>query len=369
MATPYRSDAERWSAVLRRDPAADAWFRYAVRTTGVYCRPSCPSRRARRDNVSFHDSAEAAEAAGFRPCKRCEPREATPRARRAALIGRLCRLIESAETPPTLAQLSKSAHLSPFHLQRLFRATTGLTPREYAAAARRRRLEHELSTGADVTRALHASGYGSSTRLYAEAPRTLGMTPGQYAAGARDMEIRYGLAQSSLGRVLAATTPRGVCAILLGDDDALLEAQLASRFPAARRLRAGRDFDGVLRDVVRLVEQPALALPLDLDIQGTAFQQRVWQVLRATLPGETLSYGELAARAGAPRAARAVAAACAANAIAVAIPCHRVVRADGGISGYRWGPERKRELLARERASAARKQSATTSRRGSVSRR
>jgi AraC family transcriptional regulator of adaptative response/methylated-DNA-[protein]-cysteine methyltransferase len=354
MDSRFRTPAARWAAVQRRDPDADAWFRYAVRTTGVYCRPSCPSRPARRENISFHATAAAAEAAGFRACKRCEPREARPGTRRAALIARLCRLIETAETPPTLAALSRVAHLSPFHLQREFRQATGLSPREYGQAARRRRLTAGLAAGAPVTRALHAAGYGSSARGYAEAPDTLGMTPRQFAAGGRGLAIRFGVAPSALGQVLAAATSRGLCAILLGDDAATLRADLAARFPGATIAPAGRDFAAHLRQVVQLVDQPRRGLPLALDIQGTAFQQRVWQALRAIPAGDTVSYAALAARIGAPRGARAVAAACAANALAVAVPCHRVVRGDGSLSGYRWGPERKAELLRREGADPAR---------------
>jgi len=346
--SPYPTSEARWAAVQQRDAAADAWFRYAVLSTGVYCRPSCPSRPARRENVRFHASAEAAEAAGFRACKRCHPRDTASEPRLSALAVRVARLIEGAERPPTLAELAAAVHLSPFHLQRRFKQATGVSPREYAEALRRRRVAHDLGTARTVTDAGYAAGYGSTARLYADAPATLGMTPGEYARGAAGLPIRAAVARCSLGQVLVATTERGVCAILLGDEAEALRADLARRFPQAAISAADRGLGTLLKRVVSLVEHPAQDAALTLDVRGTVFQQRVWQALRQVACGETVSYAELARRIGLPRAARAVAAACAANAIAVAIPCHRVVRGDGSLSGYRWGTERKRALLARE---------------------
>jgi len=348
--SPYPTPEARWAAVQQRDPAADAWFRYAVLSTGVYCRPSCPSRPARRENVRFHPSAEAAEAAGFRACKRCHPREARPAPRLSALVTRVSRLIERADKPPTLAELAAAVNLSPFHLQRRFKQGTGVTPREYADALRRRRIAQDLARSRTVTEAGYAAGYGSATRLYANAPAALGMTPGEFARGAAGLPIQAAVARCSLGQVLVATTERGVCAILLGDEVGALRDDLARRFPQADIRPAGKDLASLLERVVALVEDPGQGLDLALDVRGTAFQQRVWQALRQVRPGETVSYAELARRIGLPRAARAVAAACGANALAVAIPCHRVVRGDGTLSGYRWGTERKRALLAREAA-------------------
>ncbi len=261
---------------------------------------------------------------------------------------RVSRLIERAATPPTLAELAAAVHLSPFHLQRRFKQATGVSPSEYAKALRRRRIAADLGQARTVTAAGYAAGYGSSTRLYADAPATLGMTPGEFARGAAGLPIQTATARCSLGQVLVATTARGVCAILLGDDADALRADLARRFPSAKIASADRGFATLLKRIVGLVERPDQAVELALDVRGTAFQQRVWQALRQVAPGETVSYAELARRIGAPRAARAVAAACAANALAVAIPCHRVVRGDGSLSGYRWGTERKRALLERE---------------------
>lgn len=346
--SPYATPAARWTAVQRRDAAADPWFRYAVRSTGVYCRPSCPSRPARRENVSFHASPAAAEAAGFRACKRCHPRETGPAPRLAALAARVAGLIERAARPPTLSELAAAVHLSPFHLQRRFKQATGVSPGEYARALRRRRVAADLAQSRTVATAGYAAGYGSSARLYADAGGSLGMTPGEFARGAAGLPIEMASARCSLGHVLVATTARGICAILLGDDADALRADLARRFPAARITAADRGSATLLERIVGLVERPGQAVELALDVRGTAFQQRVWQALRQVAPGETVGYAELARRIGAPRAARAVAAACAANPLAVAIPCHRVVRGDGSLSGYRWGVERKRRLLERE---------------------
>lgn len=338
----------RWAAVLARDPAADGEFLYAVKTTGVYCRPSCGARAPRAENVEFHASAAAAEAAGFRPCRRCRPDLPPLAERQAGLVAELCRLIDAAEAPPTLHQLAAHAGLSPHHLHRLFKAQTGLTPKAYAAAQRAGRLRAGLAQGDSVTEAVYAAGYNASSRFYAQAEHILGMTPKRYRAGGELAEIRFAIGQCSLGAILVAASQRGLCAILLGDDPAALARDLQDRFPKATLLGGDAGFEAWVAQVVGLVEAPGIGLKLPLDIRGTAFQQRVWQALCDIPAGQTVSYSEIARRIGQPKAVRAVAGACAANALAVAIPCHRVVRTDGGLSGYRWGVERKRALLERE---------------------
>jgi AraC family transcriptional regulator of adaptative response/methylated-DNA-[protein]-cysteine methyltransferase len=341
----------RWAAVLARDAAADGTFFFAVRTTGVYCRPSCGARTPRPENVEFHRSPEAAEQAGFRPCRRCRPDLPPLAERQAALVVNLCRLIDRAEAPPTLQQLASHAGLSPHHLHRLFKAQTGLTPKAYAAARRAERLRAGLAQGAAVTDAAYAAGYNASSRFYAQAGQILGMMPKRYRAGGRHTAIRFAIGQCSLGAILVAASERGLCAILLGDDPVALACDLEDRFPQATLLGGEAGFDAWVAQVVGLVEAPKVGLNLPLDIRGTAFQQRVWQALRDIPPGQTASYSEIAHRLGLPKAVRAVAGACAANALAVAIPCHRVVRTDGSLSGYRWGVERKRALLEREAGS------------------
>ena len=338
----------RWKAVLARDAQAEGDFVYSVATTGVYCRPACAARTPNPGNVAFHADPAAAEAAGFRPCKRCRPNEAPLAERQADLIAAACRRIESAEEPLSLGELADGAALSPHHFHRLFRAITGLTPKGFGDAHRARRVREALGKGAQVTEALYDAGFGSSGRFYATADDALGMLPAAYRKGGAEAEIRYGIGQSSLGRVLAAASERGICAIMLGDDDAALVDDLQRRFPNARTIAADADFQDSVAQVVAMVEEPAQGLALPLDIRGTAFQRRVWQALQAIPAGETRSYADLARAVGAPAAARAVAGACAANRLAVAVPCHRVVRGDGSISGYRWGTERKRALLARE---------------------
>jgi len=339
----------RWGAVLARDARADGEFVYSVATTGVYCRPACAARTPNRRNVAFHTGPAEAEAAGFRPCKRCRPNEAPLAERHAALVAAACRRIEAAETSPSLTELAGEAGLSPHHFHRLFRSVTGLTPKGYADAERARKVRAALTKGAQVTEALYEAGFGSSGRFYAAAADTLGMRPLAYRRGGAAAEIRYGFGQSSLGLILAAESERGICAILIGDDEGALVADLERRFPNARAIAADAAFQQTVAQVVAMIEEPAQGLALPLDIRGTAFQQRVWQALQAIPPGETRSYGDLARAVGDAGAARAIAGACAANALAVAVPCHRVVRGDGSLSGYRWGVERKRALLARER--------------------
>ncbi|HKT17198.1 MAG TPA: bifunctional DNA-binding transcriptional regulator/O6-methylguanine-DNA methyltransferase Ada [Stellaceae bacterium] len=347
-ATGLSTDAARWAAVERRDRAADGRFFYSVDTTGVYCRPSCAARRPKRENVRFHDSCIAAERAGFRPCKRCRPNEAAADTSHRQAIAKACRLIEASESAPDLGALAKAAGMSRFHFHRVFKAATGVTPRAYAAARRAERLRDALPRSATVTEAIYDAGFNSSGRFYAAAASVLGMKPKEFQAGGTGAAIRFAVGACSLGSILVAATDKGVCAILLGDDPAALLRELQDRFPKAELIGADRAFEQLVAKVVGFVEAPALGLDLPLDVRGTAFQQRVWEMLRKIPAGETASYTEIARRIGRPKAVRAVAQACAANSIAVAIPCHRVVRNDGRLAGYRWGIERKRALLASE---------------------
>jgi AraC family transcriptional regulator of adaptative response/methylated-DNA-[protein]-cysteine methyltransferase len=340
----------RWTAVVARDRSADGTFFYSVRTTGVYCRPSCAARRANPRNVAFHLTAAAAEEAGFRPCKRCKPEQPSLDKRQAAIVAEACRAIAGLEEMPGLSALARSAGLSLHHFHRTFKAVTGLTPREYAAAHRGERVRQELKRNRTITRAIYQSGFNSGARFYAATDRILGMTPTAYRKGGADNEIHFAVGETSLGALLVATSTRGVCAIALGDDPETLVHELQDQFPRATLVGADPEFEETVARVVGLVEAPALGLDLPLDVRGTAFQQRVWQALREVPAGSTITYSGLAQRIGAPDAVRAVASACAANPLAVAIPCHRVIRTDGTMSGYRWGVDRKRKLLAREGA-------------------
>ncbi len=344
----YSSDEERWAAVQRRDKDADGAFWYSVRSTGVYCRPSCGARPALRANVAFHGSCEAAEQAGFRPCLRCKPDQPPLAERHALVVARACRLIDASEDEPNLDRLAEACGMSRFHFHRIFKSHTGITPKAYAAAQRAARLARGLAQAPSVTDAIYAAGYNSSGRFYAGAEGRLGMTPKRYRAGGSGEAIRFAIGACSLGAILVAATAKGICAILMGDDADQLARDLQDRFPAAELHGADAGFEDTVAKVVGLIEAPALGLDLPLDVRGTVFQQRVWEALRQIPSGETVSYAALAARIGLPAGARAIAGACAANPVAVAIPCHRVVRNDGAISGYRWGVERKRALLERE---------------------
>jgi AraC family transcriptional regulator, regulatory protein of adaptative response / methylated-DNA-[protein]-cysteine methyltransferase len=347
------SDDDRWLAIARRDQRADCLFYYGVRTTGVYCRPSCVSRRPRRANVSFHPSREEAEQAGFRPCKRCRPDQPALKERYAAIVATVCRRIDEAtDEMPNLDALAAVAGMSRFHFHRIFKSVTGLTPKAYAAARRAQRVREELPRSDTVTEAIYGAGFNSTGRFYEASPHMLGMTPTDYRAGGAGANIRFAVGECSLGSILVAMTERGVCAILLGDDPAELVRDLQDRFPKARLSGGDADFERWMAMAVGLVEEPGDGRGLPLDVQGTAFQLRVWQALRDIPPGSTASYEEIAARIGSPRAARAVARACRENRVAVAIPCHRVVRSNGALSGYRWGVQRKRALLDREAARA-----------------
>lgn len=340
--------ARRWEAVLRRDRAADGSFVYAVATTGIYCRPSCPARRPRQDNVAFFDTGEAARAAGFRACRRCRPDETHAAHPHAMLVEAACRRIEAAEEPLSLNKLAADASMSPHHFHRIFKAVTGVTPKAYADAQRANRMRDALAGKASVTAAIYGAGYGASSRFYEKSGDILGMTATDYRNGGQNAEIRFAVGECSLGSVLVARSARGVCALSLGDDPDALVRDLQDRFPNAELVGGDPAFESLVARVVGLVDDPTTGLGLPLDMRGTAFQQRVWAALQAIPPGQTVSYAELARRIGAPQSVRAVAGACAANAIAIAIPCHRVIRSDGHHSGYRWGVERKRILLQRE---------------------
>jgi AraC family transcriptional regulator of adaptative response/methylated-DNA-[protein]-cysteine methyltransferase len=352
----YAAVRARWTAVTERDPDADGRFWFAVATTGVYCYPSCPARRPRRANVTFYETRTAAEKAGFRPCKRCRPDLPPKRERVAAAVARACRLIEEAEAEPHAGALAADVGLSPHELARYFKELTGVSPKRYAMAHRARRLRDRLADGAEsVTAAVYAAGYGSPSRFYEKSGALLGMAPASYARGGRGQTIRWDVAESSLGPVLVAATARGICAILFGSSRRELATELARRFPAARLEQAEErsPFSDWIARVLARIDSPRSRAELPLDVLGTAFQQRVWQALREIPPGETATYGEIARRLGNPRATRAVGAACGANPIAVLIPCHRVLPADGSLGGYRWGKQRKRALLEREAASSA----------------
>ncbi len=345
-----RANDERWQAVTRRDAAFDGKFFFAVRTTGVYCRPSCASRAAKRENVSFYATAEAAERAGYRACKRCRPDKLGAPDPGVEAVRKACERIAAAEEAPKLADLAARAGMSPFHFHRLFKKVTGVTPKAYAAQMQARRAADGLRTADTVTEAIYGAGFNSSSRFYESAAARLGMTPTAVRRGGEGVAIRFAIGQGSLGAVLVAATEKGVCAITLGDDPEVLARELQDRFPRAELVGGDLGFERMVARVVGLIEAPGQRLDLPLDIRGTAFQERVWQALRAIPPGKTATYAEIAKAVGQPKAVRAVAQACAANPLAVAIPCHRVVRTDGDLSGYRWGVERKRELLDREAA-------------------
>lgn len=346
---PIDVNDPRWQAVLARDAAADEAFVYGVRTTGVYCRASSPSRLPRLENVEFFDTAEQAEAAGYRPSRRRATDQRHLAEQHAAQVTRACQLIEAAEAEPSLKQLAAHVGMSPYHFHRVFKAATGLTPKAYANARRAHKVRQQLTQPGTITDALYEAGYNSNSRFYEASNALLGMTPGDYRAGGSNASIRFAIAQCSLGALLVAQSARGVCAILLGEDPEALLHDLQDTFPKAELIGADAAFEQLVAKVVGFIEAPALGLDLPLDLRGTAFQQRVWQALRSIPAGSTASYADIAQRIGAPKAVRAVAQACAANSLAVAVPCHRVVRSDGNLSGYRWGVERKQALLDREK--------------------
>ena len=342
------TDDPRWTRIVARDKSADGQFWYSVTTTGVYCRPSCPSRLANPLNVQIHDTLASAKATGFRPCKRCNPDGPSIETENAALVAKACRLVEESEEEPSLDELAKAVGRSPGYFHRVFKAATGLTPKDYAAAHRAKKVRDGLASGNRVTEAIYGAGFNSSGRFYEKSTGLLGMTPSQYRAGGANEEIRFAVGETALGAILVASSWKGVAAILLGDDPDELVRNLQDRFPKAHLIGADREYEALVARVVGFVEMPEIGLDLPLDVRGTAFQQRVWQALQEIPVGETVSYAEIARRIGSPKSVRAVAGACAANALAVAIPCHRVVRNDGSLAGYAWGVERKRALLGRE---------------------
>ena len=349
----YRSAAQRWQALVARDTRADGSFVYAVATTGIYCRPGCPSRLAKRENVAFHDTPAEAENAGFRACQRCHPASSSRDERHAQAIAKACRLIEGSEETPDLDQLAQAADLSRFHFHRLFKKIVGLTPRQYSAAQRAQRVRSQLRARPSVTEAIYEAGFSSSSRFYERSQETLGMTPSEFRKGGKGVAISYSIAPCPLGHVLVAGTERGICAVTLGGDPEALAAELHASFPQATIEREDRAFREAVQTLVGHLRDPAQPLDLPLDIQGTAFQQQVWQALRLIPAGQTASYTEIAQRIGRPSAVRAVARACATNPFALVVPCHRVIGVTGKLSGYRWGLERKQKLLEKEARVAA----------------
>jgi AraC family transcriptional regulator of adaptative response/methylated-DNA-[protein]-cysteine methyltransferase len=347
--TQIMSDAERWRAVVTRDRRLDGAFVYGVRSTGIYCRVGCPARRPRRNQVEFFSIPAAAERAGYRACRRCRPRDAIRRHPQVQLVERACRILDDAAERLTLADLGRRLGVSPAHLQRVFRRVAGISPRAYAEVRRTRRLRAGLRRGASVSHAVYDAGYGSPSRVYEGRSRSIGMTPASYRAGGEGERIAFTTADSSLGRVLVAATRRGVCFVSLAEREEQVVAALDQEFPRAERYRDDALLGSVVTSVVERLSGKPGHDELPLDIRATAFQQRVWDALRRIPSGETITYAELARRIGRPTAVRAVAGACARNNVAVVIPCHRAVRSDGGLGGYRWGIERKRRLLALER--------------------
>lgn len=347
LATAITSDP-RWECLVTRDATADGTFYYSVSTTGVYCRPSCAARLARPENVQFYATRKEAENAGFRPCKRCKPDQPSIFEQHAAKVAGICRLIAESEEVPSLKDLANRAEMSVYHFHRIFKAITGLTPKGYAAAERAKRIRDKLASSETVTEAIYDAGYNSNARFYERSNQMLGMTPTNYRAGGASEDIRFAIGECSLGSILVAKSGRGICAILLGNDPDQLARELQDTFPQANIIGSDKDFEELVAKVVGFVEAPAVGLDLPLDIRGTAFQQRVWKALQDIPAGVTASYTEIGNRIGSPKSVRAIAQACGANALAVAIPCHRVIRNDGSLSGYRWGVERKRMLLERE---------------------
>lgn len=341
----YLTDQARWDAVVQRDRNASDTFFYSVKTTGVYCRPSCPARLARRENMAFHLTPKDAERAGFRACKRCKPNDPSAHGEQVAIVAKACKLIVEAEEPLSLDALAEAIGMSPWHFHRVFKSMTGLTPKAYATAHRARRMHQELSRRGTVTSAIYNSGFNSNGRFYAESNKRLGMKPTEFKAGGDGATIRFAVGECSLGSILVAASDLGICSIAIGGDPNTLVRELQDRFPNAEVIGGDTRFERMVARVVAFVESPKVGLELPLHVQGTAFQQRVWKALCEIPCGTTCTYSELAQKLGQPNATRAVAGACAANTLAVAIPCHRVVRTDGSLSGYRWGVERKEKLL------------------------
>jgi AraC family transcriptional regulator, regulatory protein of adaptative response / methylated-DNA-[protein]-cysteine methyltransferase len=348
----YVSDDARWQAIVKKEEKTDGHFFYSVNTTGVYCRPSCPSRRPNRENVAFHKCPEEAEKAGFRACKRCDPKSPDLAEQHAEVVATACRMIKEADEFPNLDELARAVKMSPGYFHRLFKAATGLTPKAYANAHRADRVQKALPRRETVTEAIYEAGYNSNGRFYAHSSKMLGMKPKEYRDGGVSNTIRFAIGECSLGSILVASSDKGVCAILMGNDPDALARDLQDRFPKANLVGADSEYEKLVAKVVGFIEAPKIGLDLPLDVRGTAFQRRVWKELQRIPAGKTASYSQVADRIGFPKSARAVAQACGANALAVAIPCHRVLRTDGNISGYGWGVDRKRALLLREGVAA-----------------
>ena len=351
-AADFTSDSHRWQAIVERDVQADGTFVYGVTTTGIYCRPTCPSRRPNRGNVRFFENWQMAEHHGFRPCRRCNPRDRTARDASIERVIRACAMIEEADHAPSLNELAAAAGLSPYHFHRIFRKAVGVTPKQYAMELRLQRMRRNLESNRTITESVYESGYESNSRFYESATKNLGMKPSTYRKGGKGASIRYGIVQSYLGWLLVAATERGICRIDFDDTPDQLHTRLRAAFPAADFRENDQEFRTTINQTLAFLEEPGKGLPLPLDIQGTAFQRRVWAALQNVPAGSTVSYSELAQRIGNPKAVRAVARACAANHLAVAIPCHRVLRKDGDPGGYRWGLDRKKTLIERESTEA-----------------
>lgn len=346
----YLTDKARWQAVKERDVAADGVFYYAVKTTGIYCRPSCPSRQPNYVNVEFFTDIDIAISAGNRACKRCRPEQLNTVHPHQAKVVDACHFIETAIEAPTLDQLAKRANMSTFHFQRVFKSIAGLTPKQYEKAHRERRLREELNSSKTVTETIFEAGYGSSGRFYADSSKLIGMSPTKRRAKGCGETIHFAIGECSLGAIIVAATDKGVCSIALGDDPNELIQALQSDFSKATLLAGDKNFETLVANVVGLVEDPPQNINLPLDIRGTVFQKKVWRAISAIPTGKTVNYTDIARTIGNPKSARAVAQACGANRFAVAIPCHRVIRSDGSLAGYRWGVERKRTLLDLEQA-------------------
>ncbi len=348
LTSDFTSESSRWQAVVQRNPQSDGAFVYGVVTTGIYCRPICPSRMPNRENVRFFDNWQMAEETGFRPCKRCTPQVSNAPNTAVDAVAQACKIIEEAEQEPSLNQLADAVGLSSYHFHRLFKKTVGVTPKQYAMEKRLNRVRSNLQQNSTVTKAVYEAGYESGSRFYERATTSLGMKPSEYQKGGEGISIRYAIVQSYLGWVLVAATERGVCQIDFGDTPEILQKRLKTNFPKAKLQDNDSAFTTIIAQILAFLESPKQGFKLPLDVQGTAFQRRVWAALQTIQPGSTASYAEIAKLIGNPNAARAVAQACASNNIAVVIPCHRVVRSNGDLGGYRWGIERKRAILERE---------------------
>jgi AraC family transcriptional regulator, regulatory protein of adaptative response / methylated-DNA-[protein]-cysteine methyltransferase len=347
--TVYNADERRWYAIVQREQDADGSFFYGVKTTGVFCRPGCPSRLPNRENVEFFSNSREAQSAGYRPCMRCNPSSNSKNEEKEQIIIQACRSIVQSNGPLKLRDLAEGAGISPYHFHRLFKKIVGITPKQYASSHQADRFRECLKSSRSITDAIYCAGFSSSSGAYSKKRDHLAMKPGDYRAGGAGIIIHYGLAQCNFGWLIVAITDRGICAVEFGDDPAVLPQQVQSRFPKAHLEQAGSGFVDLIRDVVEFVNAPQESFNLPLDIRGTAFQQKVWSVLRHIKPGQTLSYTDVAENIGKPTAVRAVATACASNKLAVVIPCHRVISKDGTISSYRWGIERKKRLLESEK--------------------